>query len=58
MIMKTVNEIHQNDCEGSILLSHLKSNSIYLVAIQIITSKDKSIHFDINITTLGGPILK
>jgi len=58
MIVKTVNEIHRNDCEGSILVSDLRPDTLYLIAIAIVTSNGENIHFDININTLGGPILK
>jgi len=58
MAMKTVSEVHQNDCEGSVLVSDLRPYTAYLIAIAIITSNGVTIHFDININTLNGPILK
>jgi len=58
MTVKTVSEVHQNDCEGSVLVSNLKPYTVYLIAIAIVTSNGVTIHFDININTLSGPILK
>lgn len=56
MEVKSVDELHQDDCVGSILVSDLKPYTSYLVAISIITSNDQTINFDIPIKTLG-PIL-
>lgn len=58
MTVKTVNEVHQNDCEGSVLVSDLRPYTVYLIAIAIVTSNGVTINFDININTLNGPILK
>jgi len=56
MKVKLVDELHQDDCVGSILVSDLKPYTSYLVAISIIMSNDQTINFDIPIKTLG-PIL-
>lgn len=58
MTVKTVNEVHQNDCEGSVLVSDLRPYTVYLIAIAIVTNNGVTIDFDININTLNGPILK
>jgi len=58
MTVKTVSEVHQNNCEGSILVSDLRPYTLYLIAIAIVTSNGETIHFDTNIKTLSGPILK
>jgi len=57
MIVKTVSEVHQNDCQGSILVSDLKPFTLYLIAVAIVTSNGETIYFNTNVNTLGGPIL-
>ncbi|XP_025196272.1 cytokine receptor-like [Melanaphis sacchari] len=56
MTVKTMNEVHEEKCAGSMLVSNLKPSSAYLVAISFITSNDLTIHFEIPISTLNGPI--
>jgi len=58
MTKKTVSEVHENDCEGSVIVSNLRPYTAYLIAIAIVTSNGETIHFDINIKTLNGPVLK
>lgn len=58
MTEKTVRDVHKNDCEGSVLITNLRPYTAYLIAIAIVTSNGETIHFDTNIKTLNGPILK
>jgi len=58
MTLKTVSEVHQNDCEGSIFVPDLRPFTEYYIATAIVTNNGETIHFNTNINTLSGPILK
>lgn len=58
MMVKTVSEVHQNNCKGSIMVSNLRPYTLYLIVIAIVTSNGETTYFNTNIKTLGGPILK